>query len=67
MGASRAWFERGLAFEGVARDQPGDPALGDAVVAGDLRLGAAFDEDGGDDQASLRHQLKLAQPPMPMS
>lgn len=67
MGASRARFEGGLAFGGVAGDEPGDPALGDAVIAGDLRLTAAFDEDCGDDQASLRHQLKLADRPMPMS
>jgi len=51
-------FEGGLSFVGVALDEPGDPALGDAVVAGDLRLGAAFDEYGGDDQASLRHLPK---------
>ena len=51
-------LEGGFAFVGVAGDQAGDPALGDPVVAGDLRLGAAFDEYGGDDQASLRHLLK---------
>ena len=58
MWASGAGFEGGVAVVGVALDKPGDPALGDAVVAGDLRLGAAFDEDGGDDQASLRHLRK---------
>ena len=49
MGASGAGFEGGVAFVGVALDEPGDPALGDSVVAGDLRLRSAFDEDGGDD------------------
>ncbi|PEG32987.1 hypothetical protein CQY20_33235 [Mycolicibacterium agri] len=67
MRASRAGLKRGVAFEGVAAHQPGDPGLGDAVIAGDLRLGTSFDEYGGDDQASLRHPLKLADEAMPMS
>ena len=39
----------------VAGDQLGDPALGDAVGRGDLGLGAALDDDGGDDQPGFRH------------
>jgi hypothetical protein len=39
----------------VAGDQAADPALADAVGAGDLALGAAFDDDGGDDEACLGH------------
>ena len=47
-----------VAFEGVAGDEPRYPALGDPVVARDLRLAAAFDEYGGDDQAGFRHPWK---------
>jgi hypothetical protein len=53
--AARAGLERGLALGAVASDQAADPALVDAVSAGDLALGAAFDDDGGDDEACLGH------------
>ena len=58
VGSSGAGFEGGVAVEGVAGDQPRYPALGDPVVAGDLRLAAAFDEYGGDDQAGFRRTWK---------
>jgi hypothetical protein len=41
--------------------------LGDPVVAGDLRLAAAFDEYGGDDQAGFRHPWKSGRSAIPMS
>ena len=59
--------EGGVAFEGVAGDEPRYPALGDPVVAGDLRLAAAFDEYGGDDQAGFRHPWKSGRSAIPMS
>jgi hypothetical protein len=67
VGSSGAAFEGGLAFEGVAGDQPRYPALGDPVVAGDPRLGAAFDEYGGDDQAGFRQPWKPGRSAIPMS
>src|SRR6202022_267957 len=33
-----------------------DPALGDAVGAGDLTLRSALENDGGDDETGLRHR-----------
>ena len=57
----------GVAFEGVAGNQPRYPTLGDLVVAGDLRLGAAFDEDDGDDRAGFRHPWKSGRSAIPMS
>jgi len=53
LGASRARLEGGLAFAPEACDQAADPALGEAVGAGDLVLRAAFDDDGGDDKTGL--------------
>jgi len=44
-----------LALGAVAGDQAADPALVDAVRAGDLALGTAFDDDGGDHEAGLGH------------
>ena len=52
---SRARLEGGLAFAAEACDEAADPALGEAVGAGDLMLRAAFDDDGGDDRMGLRH------------
>ena len=57
----------GVAFEGVAGNQPRYPALGDPVVAGDLGLVAAFDEYGGDDRAGFRHPWKSGRSAIPMS
>jgi hypothetical protein len=48
----------GSSFKVVPLDQPANPGLGDPIGARDLGLAAAFDDDGGDDQASLRHPLK---------
>jgi hypothetical protein len=62
-----AGFEGRVAVEGVAGDQPRYPALGDPVVVGDLRLAAAFDEYGGDDQAGFRHLWKSGRSAIPMS
>ena len=67
VGSSGAGFEGGVAFEGVAGDTPLYPALADPVVAGDLRLAAAFDEYGGDDQAGFRHPWKSGRSAIPMS
>jgi len=53
VGSSGAVLEGAVAVEGVAGDEPGYPALGDPVVAGNLRLAADFDEYGGDDQAGF--------------
>ncbi len=55
-------LERGGAVAPVARDEPGNPALGDPVLAGHLGLGTAFNDNSGDDQASFRHQPTLAEP-----
>jgi len=55
-------LERGGAVAPVARDEPGDPALGDPVLAGHLGLGTAFNGNSGDEQASFRHQPTLAEP-----
>ena len=55
VGASRAWLEGCLAFAAEASDEAADPALGDAVGAGDLTQRAALDDDGGDDETGLRH------------
>ena len=52
---SRARLEGGLAFAAEACDEAADPALGEAVGAGDLMLRAAFEDDGGDDKTGLRH------------
>jgi hypothetical protein len=38
-----------------ASDEAADPALGDAVGAGNLTLRAALDDDDGDDETGLRH------------
>ncbi len=57
----------GVAFEGVAGNQPLYPTSGDLVVADDLRLGAAFDEYGGDDRAGFRHPWKSGRSAVPMS
>ena len=67
LGSSGAGLEGGVAVEGVAGDEPGYPALGDPVVAGDLRLGAALDEYGGDEQAGFRHPWKSGRSAIPMS
>ena len=53
VGSSGAGFEGVVTFEGVAGDQPRNPALAGPAVAGDLGLAAAFDEYGGDDQAGF--------------
>ena len=50
----RAWFERGVALGSVAGDQPRDPRLGDVVVACDLRLGTAFENDSNDHHMGAR-------------
>ena len=55
VGASGARLEGGLAFAAEACDEAADPALGEAVGAGDLMLRAAFEDDGGDDKTGLRH------------
>ena len=47
--AARAGLEGALAFQVVAGHQPADPALGDPILTGHLRLAAAFDDNGGDD------------------
>ena len=43
----------------VALDQLLHPVAGDVVVAGDLALGAALDDDSGDDQPGLGHGRHL--------
>ena len=58
-GAPGAGLEGGFAFEAKARDQAADPAVGDAVGAGDLTLRAALGDDGGDDETGLRHPPTL--------
>ena len=65
--SSGAGFEGGVAVEGVAGGHPRYPALGDPVIARDLRLAAAFDEYGGDDQAGFRHPWKSGGSAIPMS
>jgi len=65
--SARAGLEGGLAFESVAGDQPGDPALGDPVAVGDLGLAAALDNDCGDDQTRFRHPTTVRPAPIPMS
>src|SRR5215510_7848414 len=47
-------LERRLALGPVPGDQPADPALRDAVLAGYLTLSPALYDNGGDDQARLR-------------
>jgi hypothetical protein len=59
----RERVERGLSLQPVALHQARDPTLGDPVLAGHLGLAATLDDDGGDDQASLRHQLTLGRSP----
>jgi hypothetical protein len=53
VGFSGAGFESFCAFVFVACDEFGDPSFGDVVVAGDVGLGASFEDDGGDDQAGF--------------
>ena len=65
--SSGAGLERGVAFGAVARDESRDPAFGDAVVTGDLGLGAALQHDSGDDQASFRHPPASSPHRLPMS
>src|SRR5262249_30088932 len=59
--APRARLECRLALHPIAGDQPRYPPLRDPVITGDLRLRTALDEDSGDNQTSLRHQLKLTE------
>ncbi len=59
-GAPGPGLERGVAFLVVPGDEFGDPAFGDFVVAGDLGLGAAFEDDCGDDQAGFGHPLRVS-------
>jgi len=54
-GSSGSGLEGGLALGVVAGDELGDPALGEAVGGGDFGLGAALDDDGGDDQPGFGH------------
>nr|WP_245595495.1 hypothetical protein [Glycomyces tenuis] len=39
----------------VSGDELGDPVRRDPVFAGDLGLGPALEDDGGDDQTGFRH------------
>jgi hypothetical protein len=52
--------ERAITFDPVASQQPRYPTLRNPVVTSHLRLAAALDDDGGDDQTSLRHPPNVA-------
>jgi hypothetical protein len=56
----RARLKRSITFGSIPGHQPRDPRLRDAVGAGHFRLAATLDDDGGDDQTSLRHPPKVA-------
>jgi hypothetical protein len=58
-----AGLERGLALGPIALDQPRDPTLRDPVFTGHLRLATTLDNDSGDHETSLRHQLTLGRSP----
>ena len=64
VGAPGAGLEGGLALETKARDETADPAVGDAVSAGNLTQRAAQDDDGGDDETGLRHPADPAPGPV---
>lgn len=65
--SARAGLEGGLALEGVAPEQPGDPALGNPVAVGDLGLAATLNNDRSDDQTRFRHPPTVQPAPIPMS
>jgi hypothetical protein len=51
----------------IASDEAADPALGDAIGTSHLVLGAALEEDGGDDETGLRHPAEAGRRVMRMS
>src|SRR5262249_13746691 len=51
----RPRLERGLPLSPVTRQQPGHPALGQAVSTGYLALRPALGDNSSDDKACLRH------------
>jgi hypothetical protein len=53
--SARARLERYFAFAVIPRDQSADPSLRHSVLASHPRLAAAFNDNSGNDQASLRH------------
>jgi hypothetical protein len=52
-------FEREVTLGSVAGDEFVDPRSGEPVGGGDFGGSAAFDDDGGDDQAGFRHPTSV--------